>query len=252
MSDSPDGALAESIVTLDDTDEIETDVLIIGSGMGGGTLAWALRDSGARVLIAERGDFLPREPENSQPEQMYLKGRYKNAGCWYDGHTGAPFSPGVYYWVGGNTKFYGAALPRFRRSDFAEVAHQEGRSRAWPFSYEDLEPYYRQAEELFDVHGQIGEDPTEPPHSGPYPHPPLEHEPTIQRFADSLTAQGLHPFHTPNAMNLPSHAARTAATTADGCPDNTGSKAEAENTVLSARPWPTARRSWCAQRSPAC
>jgi choline dehydrogenase-like flavoprotein len=224
--------MPESIVTLDDRDEIDTDVLIIGSGMGGGTLAWALRNSGARVLIAERGDFLPREPENSQPEQMYLKGRYKNAGLWYDGHTGKPFAPGVYYWVGGNTKFYGAALPRFRRSDFVEVEHQEGVSRAWPFTYEDLEPCYAEAERLFDAHGQLGEDPTEPPHSGPYPFPPLEHEPTIQRFADSLRAEGLHPFHMPNAMNVHTEAERAAVTTADGCPDNTGSKSEADNKAV--------------------
>jgi choline dehydrogenase-like flavoprotein len=224
--------MTESIVTLDDRDEIDTDVLIIGSGMGGGTLAWALRNSGARVLIAERGDFLAREPENSQPEQMYLKGRYKNAGLWYDGHTGKPFAPGVYYWVGGNTKFYGAALPRFRRSDFLEVEHQEGVSRAWPFTYEDLELFYTEAERLFDVHGQLGEDPTEPPHSGQYPCPPLEHEPAVQRFADSLRAAGLHPFHMPNAMNVNTRAERAAVATADGCPDNTGSKSEADNKAV--------------------
>src|SRR5882724_3635130 len=108
--------------------------------MGGGTLAWALRDSGVRVLVVERGGFLPREPENAQPEHVYLHGRYKNAGHWYDGHTGRPFAPGTYYWVGGNTRFYGASLPRFRRSDFTEVQHQEGTSKAWPFTYEEIEP----------------------------------------------------------------------------------------------------------------
>ncbi|MCU1681512.1 MAG: dehydrogenase [Amycolatopsis sp.] len=228
----PAGLDAGTVVSLDDTDEIDTDVLIIGSGMGGGTLAWALRESGARVLVVERGGFLPREPENSQPEEMYLKGRYKNAGLWYDGRTGEPFEPGAYYWVGGNTKFYGASLPRFRRSDFVEVKHQEGRTRAWPFSYDDLEPFYSQVERLFDVHGQIGEDPTEPPHSSPYPFPPLAHEPTVERFADSLRSQGLHPFHTPNALNVLTQADRVAVTTADGCPDNTGMKSEAENKVV--------------------
>ncbi|HEY3477394.1 MAG TPA: NAD(P)-binding protein, partial [Streptomyces sp.] len=110
----PPEAPAESIVSPED--ELETDVLIIGSGMGGSALAWALRSSGLRVLVVERGGFLPREPENSQPAEMYLKGRYKNAGEWVDGRTGRPFAPGVYYWVGGNTRFYGAMLPRFRRS----------------------------------------------------------------------------------------------------------------------------------------
>ena len=224
--------IAAGLVTLDDTDEIDTDILIVGSGMGGGTLAWALRDSGAQVLVVERGGFLPREPENHQPEQMYIKGRYKNAGFWYDGRTGAPFSPGVYYWVGGNTKFYGASMPRLRRSDFTEVRHQEGTSRAWPFTYDDLEPYYCQVERLLDVHGSAGEDPTEPEHSEPYPFPRLEHEPTIERLATSMRAQGLHPFHTPNALNIVTQAHRAAITTADGCPDDTGMKAEADNKLV--------------------
>ncbi len=222
----------DAVVSLEGTDEIDTDILVIGSGMGGGTLAWALRDSGANILVAERGAFLPREPENSQPEQMYLKGRYKNAGYWYNGRTGEPFAPGVYYWVGGNTKFYGASLPRFRRSDFTEVTHQEGQSRAWPFTYEDLEPFYGQAEQLFDAHGQVGEDPTEPPHSTPFPFPALDHEPTIQRFADCLRKEGLSPFRIANGMNVVSMADRAAVTTADGCPDETGMKAEAENKVV--------------------
>ena len=222
----------DALLTLDGTDEVETDVLIIGSGMGGGTLAWALRDSGVRVLVVERGGFLPREPENAQPEQVYLEGRYKNAGQWYDGHTGRPFAPGTYYWVGGNTRFYGASLPRFRRSDFTEVEHQEGRSRAWPFSYDDIEPHYCRAERLYDVHGQVDEDPTEPPHSAPYPFPPLEHEPAVARFAESLRGQGLHPFHTPNALNVRTPADLAAVATADGCPDNTGMKSEAENKAV--------------------
>lgn len=224
--------IAAGLVALDDTDEIDTDILIVGSGMGGGALAWALRDCGARVLVVERGGFLPREPENHQPEQMYIKGRYKNAGFWYNGRTGEPFSPGVYYWVGGNTKFYGASMPRFRRSDFTEVRHQEGTSRAWPFTYDDLEPYYGQLERLLDVHGSVGEDPSEPEHSQSYPFARLEHEPTIERLASSMRAQGLHPFHTPNALNVSTQADRAAVTTADGCPDDTGMKAEAENKLV--------------------
>jgi choline dehydrogenase-like flavoprotein len=231
-----DGALppglAAGVVTLDDTDETDTDILVVGSGMGGGTLAWALRNCGERVLVVERGGFLPREPENHQPEQMYVKGRYRNAGLWYDGRTGEPFKPGVYYWVGGNTKFYGASMPRFRRSDFTEVRHQEGTSRAWPFGYDDLEPYYCQVERLLDVHGSLGEDPTEPEHSAPYPYPQLDHEPTVERLAASMRTQGLHPFHTPNALNVVTQADRAAVTTADGCPDDTGKKAEADNKLV--------------------
>ena len=118
-----------------DLETLTADVVIIGSGMGGGTLAWALKDTGLDVLIVERGQFLPREPENSQPDHVFIKKRYVTSKPWYDATTGQPFQPGVYYWVGGNTKMYGACLPRFRRSDFEEVTHHDGVSPAWPFSY---------------------------------------------------------------------------------------------------------------------
>ena len=228
----PSGLRVGAVATVNERDEITTDVLIVGSGMGGATAAWALRDAGLDVLVVERGGFLPHEPQNHDPRQMYIEGRYKTAGYWYNGKTGEAFSPGVYYWVGGNTRFYGASLPRFRRSDFEEVEHQEGTSKAWPFSYDDLEPYYQQVEQLFDVHGQIGEDPTEPPHSGTYPFPALAHERRIEQFAGSLRKKGLHPFHTPNAMNLDSQAQRAAATTTDGCPDDTGVKSDAQNKMV--------------------
>jgi choline dehydrogenase-like flavoprotein len=123
-------------------------------------------------------------------------------------------------------------MPRFRRSDFQEVAHQEGVSRAWPISYDDLEPFYAQAERLYQAHGSVGEDPTEPPHSTDYPFPAIEHEPVIERFADSLRSQGLHPFHMTNGMNITSADDRAAVTTADGCPDHTGIKSDAENRAL--------------------
>ncbi|MGJ5894353.1 GMC oxidoreductase [Streptomyces niveiscabiei] len=229
---TPPGLRPDALVPAGTAEEISTDVLIIGSGMGGSSLAWALKDSGLDVLVVERGRFLPREPENSQPAEMYIKGRYKNAGYWYDGSNGKPFAPGVYYWVGGNTRFYGAMLPRFRRSDFTEVEHHEGVSRAWPFGYDDLEPFYTAMEELLQVHGQTGEDPTEPPRSKPYPYPALQHEPEIERFSRSLRGQGLHPFHTPNALNISTQADRAAVTTADGCPDETGMKSDAENRLL--------------------
>src|SRR5215216_1127341 len=215
-----------------DQDRLTADVVIIGSGMGGATLAWALKDTGLDVLIVERGQFLPREPENSQPDHVFIKKRYVTSKPWYDAKTGQPFQPGVYYWVGGNTKMYGACLPRFRRSDFEEVAHHDGISPAWPFSYDDLEPCYARAEELFEVHGALGEDPTEPEHSTPYPYPPLSHEPAVERFAVRLRQQGLHPFHMANGMHLPSMAERRADAAADGSPSPTGNKSDAENRAV--------------------
>lgn len=224
--------LREGALVRPDHDSLTADVVIIGSGMGGGTLAWALKDTGLDVLIVERGQFLPSEPENSQPDHVFIQKRYVTSKPWYDAKTGQPFQPGVYYWVGGNTKMYGACLPRFRRSDFEEVAHHDGASCAWPFSYDELEPYYAKAEELFEVHGALGEDPTEPEHSTPYPYPPLSHEPAVERFAVRLRQQGLHPFHMANGMHLPSMAERRADTTADGSPSATGNKSDAENRAV--------------------
>jgi choline dehydrogenase-like flavoprotein len=228
----PAPPLREGAVVRPDQDKLTAAVVIIGSGMGGGTLAWALKDTGLDVLIVERGQFLPREPENSQPDHVFIRKRYVTSKAWYDAKTGQPFQPGVYYWVGGNTKMYGACLPRFRRSDFEEVTHHDGVSPAWPFSYDDLEPFYAKAEELFEVHGAVGEDPTEPEHSTPYPYPPLSHEPAVERFAARLREQGLHPFHMANGMHLPSMVERRADTTADGSPSATGNKSDAENRAV--------------------
>jgi choline dehydrogenase-like flavoprotein len=211
---------------------IRTDIAIIGSGMGGGTMAYALKDSGAKVLIIERGHHLPAEPQNSDLDEVYLKGRYKNADSWYNGRTGASFKPGVYYWVGGNTKVYGACLPRFRTSDFEETQHRDGTSPAWPVSYEDLEPYYTRAEELFQVHGQIGEDPTEPLHSKAYPYPALDHEPAIQDLADALRRQGLHPFRMANGLDADTPEKRAQCATSDGAPNEAGLKSDAEKIAI--------------------
>ncbi len=225
-------ALRDEALISTGTEDLETDVLIIGSGMGGGTLAWALRNSGLDVIVAERGDFLPREPENSQPRAVFIEGRYKTAPAWIDGQTELPFQPGTYYWVGGSTKIYGACLPRFRASDFEETHHIDGVSPKWPFTYNDIEPYYGQAEALYRVRGQAGEDPTEPPRSSEYFLPALEHEPVIARFSDALTRQGLKPFHMPSGMDLNSMGDRRRATAADGSPSEDGSKSDAENCAI--------------------
>ena len=137
-------------------DEITCDIAIIGSGMGGGTLAWALRDSGADVLLVERGDHLPREEQNWSAEEVFVKGRYKNAEPWIDESTGAEFLPGVHYYVGGNTKVYGACLPRFREEDFTALEHADGTSPAWPVTYAEMEPHYLAAERLYRCARQPG------------------------------------------------------------------------------------------------
>jgi len=163
------------------------DVIIIGSGAGGGTLARHLAPSGKRILLLERGDWLPREPPNWSASDVFVDNRYISPETWYD-QNGKQFQPQVHYFVGGATKLYGAALYRFRPEDFGEIRHHGGISPAWPISYEEMEPYYAQAEDMYRVHGARGEDPTEGFASTPYPYPAVTHEPRIQQLADDFAA----------------------------------------------------------------
>jgi len=211
-----------------DADSVDCDIAIIGSGMGGATLAWALRRSGARVLVVERGDFLPREDENWSPNAVFCQHRYRNAEAWQDGTSRRRFAPGVHYYVGGNTKVYGACLPRFREQDFGALEHREGVSPAWPVTYADLEPHYDAAEHLYGVHGTPGADPTEPWRSGEYPYPALQHEPPIAEFAASLAEQGLHPFAMPSAVDRREGGACIRCRTCDGFPCKVDAKGDAD------------------------
>ncbi len=213
------------------------DVIIIGTGAGGGTLARSLADSAKRILLLERGDWLPREPENWLAEDVFVDNRYVSADTWYD-DAGKPFQPQVHYFVGGATKLYGAALYRLREQDFGELRHHDGISPAWPIPYDELEPYYTRAEQLYEVHGARGEDPTEPPASAPYPFPAVSHEPRIQQLADDLAAAGHHPFHAPCGVrllesNLP-YSACVRCVNCDGFPCAVHGKSDAE--VLAVRP----------------
>jgi choline dehydrogenase-like flavoprotein len=205
------------------------DVIIIGSGAGGGTLAYRLAPSGKKILILERGDFLPRERENWDPIEVFRNGRYQANETWFD-KDGQPFRPYTHYWVGGNTKMYGAALLRLRVSDFGEVRHYGGVSPAWPIAYSDLEPYYTEAEKLYSVHGERGLDPTDPPASAPYPFPAVPFEPRMQELYEGLKKRGLHPFPVPLGVRLPSdHGAQVPyrLSNFDGFPDLTEVKADA-------------------------
>ncbi|MDH6135696.1 choline dehydrogenase-like flavoprotein [Kitasatospora sp. MAA4] len=183
------------------TDDQHYDVIIIGTGAGGGTLAHRLAPSGKRVLLLERGDYLPRERDNWDSGAVFVRAKYRAPELWLDRH-GQEFAPETNYYVGGNTKFFGAALFRLRPQDFGELRHHDGLSPAWPIDYQDLEPYYTQAEHLYRVHGRHGEDPTEGPVSAQYAHPPVRHEPRIQQLSDDLEKLGLHPFHLPIGVDL--------------------------------------------------
>ena len=176
-------------------------MIVIGSGAGGGTLVHQLAPSGKRILLLERGDWLPREPQNWLAQDVFVDGRYNSDDSWDDAE-GKQFAPQVHYFVGGATKMYGAALYRLRAEDFGEIDHADGISPAWPISYDEMEPYYTRAEQLYEVRGARGEDPTEPPASAPYPHPAVSHEPRIQQLSDDLAAAGYQPFHAPCGVLL--------------------------------------------------
>ena len=204
------------------------DIIIIGTGAGGGTLAQKLAPSGKKILIIERGDFIPREKENWDTEEVFLKGRYKAKEDWTD-KNGKTFQAGIHYCVGGNTKMYGAALLRMRTEDFGEVKHHGGISPAWPLNYEDLAPYYLAAEKLYSVHGERGSDPTEPTEGNPYFHPPLAHEPRIQKLHDDMVELGLQPFPLPMGVRTEQNRGEApyVLDRFDGFPDPSEMKADA-------------------------
>jgi choline dehydrogenase-like flavoprotein len=202
------------------------DVIIVGTGAGGGTLARRLAPSGLRILLLERGDFLPREAENWEEGAVFGEKRYLARETWYDADD-RPFAPYTHYCVGGNTKVYGAALLRMRESDFGEVRHVGGVSPAWPLPYADFEPFYAQAERLYSVHGERGLDPTGPAASGAYPHGPVPPEPRMKEAFDDLTALGYSPFPIPLGVRLEDGGAPYRLGRFDGYPDPTEVKADA-------------------------
>ncbi len=171
------------------------DIIIVGSGAGGGTMARALSESGARILVLERGDFVAQEDQNWNPDAVWKQLRYRTTETWLD-ENGSAFRPYTHYCVGGNTKFWGTVLYRLRREDFQAIEHIDGTSPAWPIDYDTLAPYYERAEQIYSVHGQQGLDPTEPPR-GPYPHPPVPHSAVVQDIVNQLQDQGLHPSPLP-------------------------------------------------------
>ena len=207
------------------------DIIIIGTGAGGGTLAYKLASSGKKILILERGPFLPREKANWDTVEVVQKDRYHTTEVWTDSQ-GQNIHPGVGYFVGGNTKVYGGALFRWRERDFEQVVHKGGISPEWPLKYRDFEPYYTQAEKLYEVHGQHGLDPTEPAASENYPFAPIAHEPRIQEIHNELQGKGFHPFYLPLAIKLNEVNRRLSAcircNTCDGFPCVVDAKADAD------------------------
>ena len=196
-----------------------------------------LAPTGKRILILERGDWLKREALNWDAKAVFVDNRYISPDTWYDA-DGKAFQPQVHYFVGGATKMYGAALYRLRKEDFGELREYDGISPAWPISYDEMEPFYTKAEQMYQVHGLRGVDPTEPPASAPYPYPPVSNEPRIQQLFDDLKAAGFHPFPAPCGIMLnEQHMANSRCIrcqTCDGFPCLVHAKSDAE--VLGVRP----------------
>jgi choline dehydrogenase-like flavoprotein len=209
---------------------MDADVIIVGSGMGGATLAAALAPSGRRVLILERGERLQDSPEARDPDAIFRRGHFRPMETWRDAE-GKPFNPGNYAFVGGNSKFYGAVLLRYRAEDFRPLRHMGGTTTGWPIGYDALEPFYAQAEQLYRVRGEVAGDPTEPPHSCGYPFPPVPDEPDIAALRRAFAAQGLRPSSLPLGVDIDRWLAR-APTTWDAFPDSTGAKSDAESCGL--------------------
>jgi choline dehydrogenase-like flavoprotein len=210
------------------------DIIVIGSGPGGASLAQRLAPTGKRIALIERGDYLPRSPANWDSQTVFVDGAYQAKETWY-GRDGKSFHPGLHYYVGGNSKVYGAALFRLRERDFDEIRHEDGISPAWPLKYDAFKPYYEEAERLFHVHGQRGEDPNEPPSREPFPYPPVSHEPAIQALSESMARGGLHPFHLPLGILLDEKNGKVAPTSIcircdafDGFPCLLNGKADAQ------------------------
>ncbi len=210
------------------------DLIVIGSGPGGASLAHRLAPTGARILLIERGGYLPRSPANWDAARVFIDRQYQARERWHRA-DGRAFAPGLHYFVGGNSKVYGAALLRLRERDFGPIEYPEGLSPAWPLRYGDFEPWYAEAERLYQVHGARGEDPNEPPANSPYPHPAVSHEPPIETLAGRLRSIGLHPFHLPLGILLQEHAGGVAPSSTcirchafDGFPCPLDGKADAQ------------------------
>ncbi|SFI70228.1 Choline dehydrogenase [Phyllobacterium sp. CL33Tsu] len=219
-------------MTTNPTPNAAADIIIIGSGIGGATIAAGLAGSGARITILEAGDHLADRPENRDPRAIFQRGFFRPKESWYD-ESGKPFNPGNYYNVGGNSKFYGAVLTRYRAQDFTEMQHLEGVSPAWPFAYEELEPWYSKAEQLFQVRGTLGEDPTEPFHSVPYNFPPVPDEAPIAALRSRLKKVGVHPASLPLGVDIDTWL-KHGKTPWDAHPNSFNGKMDAETTALAA------------------
>lgn len=196
------------------------DAVVVGTGAGGAPLALRLGEHGLRVLVLEQGGFLkiPRGGD-AAPVGKFIGHVMKS--------RDEPISV-----IGGRTKFYGAALYRMRKSDFRAVEHEAGVSPAWPITYDEIEPYYGQAETLYRVHGAAEGDPTEPPRSQPYPYPPIPHGPLVATMVDRLARTGTPAAPIPTGLDYRPGGACVLCPTCDAHYCTLDAKMDAETAAL--------------------
>lgn len=209
---------------------MDADLIIIGSGVGGATLASALAPTGMKILILEKGERLLPSPEARDEDAIFRRGHFAPTETWM-GSDGTPFVAGNYYVVGGNSKFFGAVMYRFRETDFHPRPHQQGTSPGWPLRYAEIEPWYGKAEALFKVRGTPTQDPTEPPHSTHYSHPPVPDEPVMRKVRDRLKKAGAHPSSLPLSIDIETWLAE-GKTGWDAFPNTGKGKIDAESGPL--------------------
>lgn len=209
---------------------MDADLIIVGSGIGGATLASALAPTGLRILVLEKGQRLLPSPEARDDVAIFQRGHFAPTEKWM-ASDGTSFVAGNYYVVGGNSKFFGAVMYRYRQSDFLPRAHLQGTSPGWPLTYADLEPWYEKAEALFRVRGITDEDPTEPPHASPYAYPPVPDERVMARVRDRLKKAGAHPSSLPLAIDIDTWLAE-GKTGWDAFPNTGKGKIDAESGPL--------------------
>jgi choline dehydrogenase-like flavoprotein len=209
---------------------MDADLIIIGSGVGGASLAASLAPSGLKILILEKGERILPSPEARDDVAIFRRGHFAPTETWM-GSDGTPFIAGNYYAVGGNSKFFGGVMYRYREADFLPRPHLQGASPGWPLRYADLDPWYGKAETLFKVRGTIGEDPTEPAHSSSYAYPPVPDEPVMRKVRDRLKRAGAHPSSLPLAIDIDTWLAE-GKTGWDAFPNTGKGKIDAESGPL--------------------
>ncbi|MFT4567658.1 MAG: choline dehydrogenase-like flavoprotein [Saprospiraceae bacterium] len=179
------------------------DAVIIGSGFGGTMTAKKLSDAGWTVAIIERGERVKRGPENwADNGSIDLTPNYDKSLPYEVIKGGNKKQMGVYSAVGGPSIFYGGVSFRFREQDFHPSSELVRDSEAeWPIDYNDLEQYYDEAEQLLQISGESGVDPTEPKRNQPFPQSVPPYAEVSQKVKSAAESLGLHPFHLPLAIN---------------------------------------------------